>query len=56
MDYYSALLIDFAKVLISQSTQAAPATSIWYFIYGYLYCPRLFLIRPKLKAIRYLND
>ncbi len=52
-------LIDFGSVLISQSTQAAPATSIWHFI---LWLPLialgLFLIRPKkkLKAIRYLND
>ena len=51
-------LIDFASVLISQSTQAAPATSIWHFI---LWLPLiaigLFLIRPKkLEAIRYLND
>ena len=51
-------LIDFTSVLFSQSTQAAPATSIWHFI---LWLPLialgLFLIRPKkLEAIRYLND
>jgi len=51
-------LIDFGSVLISQSTQAAPATSIWNFIFWLpLIALGLFLIRPKkLKAIRYLND
>ena len=51
-------LIDFASVLHSQSTQAAPATSIWHFIFWLpLIAIGLFLIRPKkLKAIRYLND
>ncbi|MFR3959857.1 MAG: type II CAAX prenyl endopeptidase Rce1 family protein [Streptococcus salivarius] len=33
-------LIDFASVLFSQSTQAAPATSIWNFIFWLPYCPR----------------
>ncbi|MFR6600559.1 MAG: type II CAAX prenyl endopeptidase Rce1 family protein [Streptococcus sp.] len=41
-------LVDFTSVLMSQSTQAAPATSIWHFI---LWLPLiaigLFLIRPK---------
>lgn len=51
-------LVDFTSVLMSQSTQAAPATSIWHFI---LWLPLiaigLFLIRPKkLEAIRYLSD
>ncbi len=51
-------LIDFASVLLSQSTQAAPATSVWNFIVWLpLIAIGLFLIRPKkLKAIRYLND
>ncbi|MFR6453227.1 MAG: type II CAAX prenyl endopeptidase Rce1 family protein [Streptococcus sp.] len=51
-------LVDFASVLLSQSTQAAPATSIWNFIFWLpLIALGLFLIRPKkLKAIRYLND
>ena len=51
-------LVDFASVLLSQSTQAAPATSIWKFIFWlHLISLGLFLIRPKkLKAIRYLND
>ena len=51
-------LIDFASVLLSQSTQAAPATSVWNFIFWLpLIAIGLFLIRPKkLKAIRYLND
>ena len=51
-------LIDFASVLISQSTQAAPATSIWHFIFWLpLIALGLFIIRPKkLEAIRYLND
>ena len=41
-------LIDFASVLISQSTQAAPATSIWHFIFWLpLIALGLFLIRPK---------
>ena len=51
-------LIDFASVLLSQSTQAAPATSIWNFIFFLpLIAIGLFLIRPKkLEAIRYLSD
>ena len=51
-------LVDFASVLLSQSTQATPATSIWNFIFWLpLIALGLFLIRPKkLKAIRYLND
>ena len=41
-------LVDFASVLLSQSTQAAPATSIWHFIFWLpLIALGLFLIRPK---------
>ena len=41
-------LIDFASVLISQSTQAAPATSIWHFIFWLpLIALGLCLSRPK---------
>ena len=51
-------LVDFTSVLMSQSTQAAPATSIWHFIFWLpLIAIGLFLIRPKkLDAIRRLRN
>ena len=51
-------LIDFTSVLLSQSTQAAPATSIWHFLLWLLpIAIGLFLIRPKkLDAIRRLSN
>jgi len=51
-------LVIFTSFLLSQATQAAPATSIWYFILWLLLITIvLCLIRPKkLEAIRRLSN
>ncbi|CAD0143504.1 protein of unknown function [Streptococcus thermophilus] len=51
-------LVIFTSFLLSQATQAAPATSIWYFILWLLLITIvLFLIRPKkLETIRHLSN